>query len=139
MPRPRRRAQPGRRVGAVGAQAVRRPCKVPTSFTRCQPADRFEMGSGLIFASALLVALVLSACGPPPARDDGAPPCERACLEDLVTAYLRALVARNPSSIPLANGATFVEDMQPVAIGAGTWTSITGVGGYRHIVADPST
>ena len=96
------------------------------------------MGSGLIFASALLVALVLSACGPPPARDDGAPPCERGCLEDLVNAYLRALVARNPSGIPLANGATFVEDMQPVAIGAGTWTSITGVGGYRHIVADPS-
>ena len=52
---------------------------------------------------------------------------------------LRGLIARNVSRVPLAAGASLVEDLQAVPVGGGTWTSLTGVGGYRHVVADPST
>ena len=109
-----------------------------TSFTRSRPADESVTGSGLPVA-ALAVALALSACGPRPDLDAGEPPCNRGCLEDTLAGYLRALVARNPAGVPLAGGAGLVEDLQPIAIGAGTWTTVTGVGGYRHVVADPSS
>jgi hypothetical protein len=120
-------------------RADRLPSPVLTSFTRCRPANDFVRGPGLIFAAAVAVALTLSACGPRPPSDAAEPPCDRGCLEDTLAAYLRALIARNPSSLPLAPGAGLVEDLQPVPIGEGTWASVTGVGGYRHVVADPSS
>jgi hypothetical protein len=96
------------------------------------------LGSGLISLATLALALTLSACGPRPSSHADEMRCDRGCLEDTLTAYLRALIARNPSGVPLAAGARLVEDLQPVAIGEGTWTSVTGVGGYRHVVADLS-
>jgi hypothetical protein len=100
--------------------------KVPTSSTRCRLAE-----------AALVSVVVLCACAPRPSGDGAEPGCNRICLEDAVEGYLRALVARNVSGVPLAAGATFVEDMQVLPIGSGTWTSVTGPGGYRRVVADP--
>ena len=36
--------------------------------------------------------------------------CDRACLKDLLTKYVNAMVAHKPDSLPLAANARFTED-----------------------------
>jgi hypothetical protein len=70
--------------------------------------------------------------GGPPAVSD----CDRACLEGFVDSYLDALVAGDPSRLPLADDVVFVENNQRLELGEGTWRTITGLGNYRHYFAD---
>jgi hypothetical protein len=62
--------------------------------------------------------------------------CDRACLEGFIDRYLAALVAREPSRLPLAADVEFVENNQRLEIGDGTWRTVTGLGTYRHYFAD---
>jgi hypothetical protein len=92
--------------------------------------------------SIVAAALVLTACAerdPDGARTTGsaaAADCDRACLEAFVDLYLDALVAGDPSRLPLADGAVFVENNQALELGEGTWRTVTGLGNYRHYFAD---
>jgi hypothetical protein len=88
--------------------------------------------------SALLTAvLAASAAIGGPAQAADKPACDRGCLEKLVVAYLKALPTHDPSTLAGSRGARFVENDQPLKLGEGTWATVTGLGKYRHIFADP--
>jgi len=54
-------------------------------------------------------------------------PCHRACLKDLANSYLAALVAHDPSKVPLAADVKFVENVTPMKPGEGLWKTATEV------------
>lgn len=63
--------------------------------------------------------------------------CDRACLEGFVDRYFDALLAHDPSKVPLAPGVRYTEDGQQLAIGDGLWRSMHAKGHYRLFVTDP--
>jgi hypothetical protein len=63
--------------------------------------------------------------------------CDRSCLSDLLTQYIDALVAHNPSALPLAaDKIKFTEDSQALELGAGLWQSVSGKGSFRQDYLD---
>jgi hypothetical protein len=66
-----------------------------------------------------------------------AAPCDRACLEGFVDRYFDALLAHDPSRVPLAPGVRYTEDGQQLAIGDGLWRTMHAKGHYRLFVTDP--
>jgi hypothetical protein len=86
-------------------------------------------------ASFVAVAGVLAAAGcastPAPSAE-----CDRACLGDLVTDYIDAVVAHDASGLPLADDLRFTENSVDMALGAGTWATIDGVQGFRQDYLD---
>ena len=63
--------------------------------------------------------------------------CDRACLERVMDQYLAAVVAHDPSRVPLSADAKYTENNQVVPIGDGFWKTAQGVGNYKHYFADP--
>ena len=47
--------------------------------------------------------------------------CDRDCLRGFISQYLDALVAHNPSALPLADNARFTEDSVEKRLGDGLW------------------
>jgi hypothetical protein len=66
----------------------------------------------------------------------GTESCNRACLEGYVDRYLDAVVANQPSMVPLAPGVRFTEDGQQLLIGDGLWNTMRAKGRYRLFVSD---
>jgi hypothetical protein len=65
-------------------------------------------------------------------------PCGRACLKDLAGAYVAALVAHDPSRVPLAKDLKFVENVTPMKPGEGLWkTASEGPTTFAVFVPDP--
>ena len=62
--------------------------------------------------------------------------CDRACLTSLLDRYVDALVAREPSRLPLASTVKFTENGQRLDLGDGLWHTVTGKGGYRLEMTD---
>lgn len=62
--------------------------------------------------------------------------CARACLERLVDDYLAAVVAHDPSRLPLSEDVVYTEDKQLAEIGEGFWLTATSRGNYNHYFAD---
>jgi hypothetical protein len=62
--------------------------------------------------------------------------CNRACLENLATAYLNALVAHDPSRLPLAKDVKYTENDQVMDVGDGFWSTATAVGHFRLCFSD---
>lgn len=87
----------------------------------------------LITLPALLCALLTSL---PQAAAAAAPDCDRACLADLLTQYVDALVAHDPGRLPLADSVKFTEDSQARELGEGLWQSATGKGSFRQDYLD---
>jgi hypothetical protein len=83
--------------------------------------------------AAVLTLLVLSSLTAAPAS---AQRCDRACLGGMITQYVDALVARDPSKLPLADGVRFTEDSSELELGEGIWKSITGKGDFRQDYLD---
>lgn len=63
--------------------------------------------------------------------------CGRACLEDVLDQYLKALVAHDPSGLPLSEDVMYTENDQVIDPGDGFWKTAEGIGNYRHVFADP--
>ena len=82
----------------------------------------------------LCAAAALAACTS--SEQSARSACDRACLEGFVDSYLDALVAGDPSRLPLAADVVFAENDQRLELGQGTWRTITGLGNYRHYFAD---
>jgi hypothetical protein len=82
--------------------------------------------------SASLFAALLSLAPATAAAQD----CDRSCLGDLVTQYIDALVAHDPSALPLADSVKFTEDSQALELGAGLWQTATAKGNFRHDYLD---
>ena len=62
--------------------------------------------------------------------------CDRACLGGLVTQYLDALVAHDPSKLPLTPEARFTENGAPQDLGKGLWQTVTGKAAFRQDYLD---
>jgi hypothetical protein len=62
--------------------------------------------------------------------------CDRACLEGVADNYLEALIAHDPSRVPLADNVKYVENGIALKPGQGLWKTATGLGTYRHYFAD---
>jgi hypothetical protein len=63
--------------------------------------------------------------------------CNRACLEGLIDQYLKAVVAHDPSKLPLSKDVMYTENNQKLEVGDGFWKTAQGIGNYRHVFADP--
>jgi hypothetical protein len=79
---------------------------------------------------SILSFLVLSAA---PAS---AQSCDRACLSGMITQYVDALVARDPSKLPVATNVRYTQDSQDLKLGEGIWKSVTAKTSFRHDYLD---
>src|SRR5688572_432810 len=68
-----------------------------------------------------------------------APDCDRACLIGHVEAHMKALAARDPSQMSLAQNARFTENNVFIPVGDGLWETVTGVDATGLTAADPLT
>jgi hypothetical protein len=70
-----------------------------------------------------LVALAVGTASPAQTAGSGvAPPCDRACMTGLVDRYLAALVAHDPSGLPLNRDVKFTENTARLEVGTeGLW------------------
>lgn len=65
--------------------------------------------------------------------------CDRACMTDLITGYVDALVAHDPSRLPLASDQVkYTVDGQAARLGEGLWQTVTGKQTFRHDYLDVS-
>jgi hypothetical protein len=64
---------------------------------------------------------------------------EREDLEQLGVRYLDALIARDPSKLPLHSEFRLTENGQELMLGDGLWGTANGTVGYQHIVVDRAT
>jgi hypothetical protein len=62
--------------------------------------------------------------------------CNRACLTGLLDQYIDAVVAHDPSKLPLADSVRITEDSNAVKLGEGLWKTVTGKGQFRHDYLD---
>ena len=62
--------------------------------------------------------------------------CDRACLTGLMTQFIDALVAHDPSGLPLTDNVRYTEDSRNAQLGQGIWQSITANGGFRQDYID---
>jgi hypothetical protein len=62
--------------------------------------------------------------------------CARDCLISIAAEYLDALVAKDPTRVPLAPGLKYTENGQRLLTGDGIWNSISARGTYLLHVAD---
>ena len=84
----------------------------------------------LLFAAAILSIFISAA----QAADTS---CDRACLEGFIDQYLAALVAQDPSKLPLAKNARYTENGQELKLGDGMWGPTVTLGTYKLYFADP--
>ena len=84
-----------------------------------------------VAVGAKLIAPVQASTGPIPLN------CQRACLENVLDQYLRAVVKHDPKQAPLSADIKYTENAQALQIGDGFWKTAQAVGSYRHIFADP--
>ena len=64
-------------------------------------------------------------------------PGEVLILENLIDQYLKAVVAHDPSKLPLSKDVMYTENNQALEVGDGFWKTAQGLGNYRHVFADP--
>jgi hypothetical protein len=62
--------------------------------------------------------------------------CDRACLNDMLTNYIDAMVAHDTSRLPLAANVRFTEDSQDIRLGDGLWKTVTKKGDFRQDYID---
>src|SRR5271154_520334 len=94
----------------------------------------FVVGAMFVLAVAIgarYFSPVVSATGPIPTD------CDRACLENLATQFLNALVAHDPKQLPLAKDVRYTEQDQRLDVGDGFWGTATEVGHFRLCFSDP--
>lgn len=77
-----------------------------------------------------LVGLAVTRAGAAPAD------CDRACLKGMLTQYIDAIVAHDPSRLPVAANARLTEDSQDLKLGEGLWKTVTKKGEFRQDYID---
>jgi len=63
--------------------------------------------------------------------------CDRACLNGFIDQYLAALVAHDPSKLPLSRNVKFTEDGVRLELGDGLWATASAVGDYKLFFDEP--
>jgi hypothetical protein len=74
--------------------------------------------------------MVLTASAPAVAAEP-AEQCDRACLSGFITRYLDALVAHDPTRLPVTPGVRFTENGVAIPLGEALWSTINSLGNYR--------
>jgi hypothetical protein len=87
-----------------------------------------------LFAGIAIVAALLMLSVRPAVAED----CDRVCLGDLVTQYLKAMAAHNPAALPVAPNVQFTENGDVLKLGDGLWRTASGLGTYRQDILDVS-
>ncbi|MBN2319087.1 MAG: hypothetical protein JXR49_08415 [Acidobacteria bacterium] len=82
-------------------------------------------------AGMILMALLGFSLTPVFAED-----CDRECLAGMITQYVDALAAHDPSRLPLADNARFTEDSRELKLGEGLWQTVTAKGEFRQDYLD---
>jgi len=85
------------------------------------------------FLAPVVSVLILAAMTTSEAQ---AADCDRACLKSMITKYVDAMVAHDPSRLPLATGMRFTEDSQELKLGEGLWKTVTRKGDFRQDYID---
>ncbi len=62
--------------------------------------------------------------------------CDRACLTNMMTQFIDAVVAHDPAMLPLADEVRYTEDSRNAVLGQGIWQSVTANGGFRQDYID---
>jgi len=81
----------------------------------------------------LRAVLVLAVLAPTGAH---AADCDRACLKNMITTYVDAMVAHDASRLPLAPDVRFTEDSKDLTLGDGLWKTVTRKGDFRQDYVD---
>jgi hypothetical protein len=92
------------------------------------------MRSRLVITKVLLTMIIFALSAYAAAA---AEPCDRACLEGFVNQYLAAVVAHDPSRLPLTRNARYTENGVTLKLGDGMWGVADGLGTYKLYFADP--
>jgi hypothetical protein len=62
--------------------------------------------------------------------------CDRACLTGLITTYVDAMVAHDPSKLPLADNPKITENSKAIRLADGLWKTATAKGQFRQDYID---
>lgn len=92
--------------------------------------QRHALGAHFIAVVGLLALIGFS-----PARASAAQ-CDRACMTGMITQYVDALLAHDPSKLPLAADVRFTEDSQEMKLGEGLWKENLTKGTFRQDYLD---
>jgi hypothetical protein len=65
--------------------------------------------------------------------------CDRACLNGFVDEFLAALVAHDPSRLPLGREVKYTENGQALRLGDGMWGTASSLPSYRIYADDPQS
>ncbi|HWK42881.1 MAG TPA: hypothetical protein VNR60_13255 [Croceibacterium sp.] len=90
-------------------------------------------------AALALAAVPLAAQAPGEDSAVRIPACDRECLIDLLRDHMKALTARDPSLVKLADNVRFTENNVFIPVGTGLWNTVTAVDAEGLEAADPST
>ena len=83
---------------------------------------------GIRIGSLLAAIAAVTLCSAVPARAQATGGnCDRACLSGVMDTYLKAMAAHTPEKVPLAAGATIVENIKPITLDASRWRGVTGI------------
>ncbi len=82
---------------------------------------------------AVTISLALSVFWQTPAFAED---CDRECLAGMMTQFVDALVAQDPSKLPLADKVRFTEDSKALKLGEGLWQTVTAKGEFRQDYLD---
>jgi hypothetical protein len=128
-------------VPGHGAVSIPLPYQAPTTL---DVAELYKIRNGKILKVEALQTNVPYGTGRPlPAREfqgnaAGSPgPCDRACLEGFINQYLDAMVAHDPSRVPVAPALQFTENDVALRLGEGLWATASARGTYREYFDDP--
>jgi hypothetical protein len=98
---------------------------------RSHPRSRGVAAPIAVLALSVLVPYGGSPTLPPGETHAQAAPCDRACLSDLMTRYLDAVVAHDAKAVPLAGTVRFTEDAVEMKVGDGLWKTASKRRPYR--------
>lgn len=96
----------------------------------------------LLAALAASTAFVASPALPQAAGEKSAvrdTSCERPCLLQALQEHMKALAARDPDAVKLADNVRFTENNVPLKVGEGLWATVTAVDAVGLEAADPIT
>ncbi len=92
--------------------------------------QRYTFKAKTLVATGLLTLLGLSSASA------SAADCDRACLGNMLTKYVDALIAHDASKLPLADNVKFTEDSKDAKLGEGIWKSVTAKTVFRQDYLD---
>jgi hypothetical protein len=73
----------------------------------------------------------------PQPLEPNAAKCDRRCLNQMMDRFRAALIAHDPSLLPMTKDARYTENAQVLKVGGGLWDTLTGWGTFKLYIDDP--